>query len=115
MKRKFTSDDLLVSRVRTALAMVPDVNEKRMFGSVGFLVRGRLCVSARAGRIMCRIDPARYGATIKRRGCRTVVMKGRLYRGYVYVDAEALTTRAALSRWLKQALEYNRILVAAAK
>jgi len=50
--------DDLVNRVRSALAHVPDVEEKRMFGSLGFLVRGKLCIGARPDRIMCRIDPA---------------------------------------------------------
>jgi hypothetical protein len=38
---------------------------------------------------MCRIDPEIHDAALERKGCRTVVMKGRKYRGYVYVEAEA--------------------------
>ena len=79
-----------------------------MFGSVGFLVRGKLCVSARAGRIMCRIDPANHDTALKRKGCQTVVMKGRPYRGYVFVEATALKTKGALSRWVGQALQFNQ-------
>ena len=86
----------LVDRVRTALAGVRDVKEKKMFGSVGFMVRGNLCLTARPTRIMCRIDPATHDAAIKRKGCSTVIMKGRPYRGYVYVDAAALATDKAL-------------------
>ena len=107
---KASSDDDLVARVRTALAGVPQVLEKRMFGSVGFMVRGNLCVTARATRIMCRIDPATHGAAIKRKGCETVIMKGRPYQGYVHVDAEVLTTEEALLYWVGQALEFNRTL-----
>jgi TfoX/Sxy family transcriptional regulator of competence genes len=105
-----SSDDDLVARVRTALAGVPRVLEKRMFGSVGFMVRGNLCVTARATRIMCRIDPAAHGAAIEQKGCETVIMKGRPYRGYVHVDAEVLSTEEALSYWVGRALEFNRTL-----
>ena len=91
-------------------ADVADVREKRMFGSLGFMVRGNLCVTARPARIMCRIDPAAHSAAIKRNGCRTVVMKGRRYQGYVYVNAAALSTRKALLYWVGQALEFNRTL-----
>lgn len=38
---------------------------------------------------MCRIDPEIHDAPLERKGSRTVVMKGRKYRGYVYVEAEA--------------------------
>ena len=38
-------DDELSSRIRAALAHVPNVTEKRMFGSIAFMVRAR-CASA---------------------------------------------------------------------
>ena len=108
-------NDSLVDRVRTALAGVRQVKEKKMFGSVGFMVRGKLCVTARPARIMCRIDPATHSAAIKRKGCRTVVMKGRRYQGYVFVDAAALKTKKALLYWVAQALKFNRTLPRATK
>jgi TfoX/Sxy family transcriptional regulator of competence genes len=86
-----------------------------MFGGAGFMVRGNLCVTARSTRIMCRIDPAAHGAAIKRKGCQTVIMKGRAYQGYVHVDASALKTEKALLYWVGQALEFNRTLPEAAK
>jgi TfoX/Sxy family transcriptional regulator of competence genes len=100
-------DDKLLSRVRPALAHVPNVEEKRMFGGTAFMVRGKMCISAGRERIMCRIDPAFHDAALKRRGCQTVVMKGRQYRGYVYVDAESLRKKDALGYWIDLALKYN--------
>jgi len=100
----------LVGRVRAALTGESQVKEKKMFGSVGFMVRGNLCVTARPTRIMCRIDPATHSAAIRRKGCQTVVMKGRPYQGYVYVDAAALRTERALLYWVTQALAFNRTL-----
>ena len=100
-------DEKLVERVRVALRHAPGVNEKKMFGSIAFMVRGKMCVSARAERIMCRIDPALHDAAIERKGCQTVVMRGRQYRGYVYVGADAVRTGRALKYWVKLALDYN--------
>lgn len=105
-------DDELLSRVRAALAQVPNVEEKRMFGATAFMVRGKLCVSAGRGRIMCRIDPVFHDAALKRKGCQTVVMKGRQYRGYMHVDAESLRTKEALKYWIDHALKYNNAMVA---
>ncbi|HXY51242.1 MAG TPA: hypothetical protein VEI01_17450 [Terriglobales bacterium] len=56
---------------------------------------------------MCRIDPAIHDGALEGKGCRTVVMKGRRYRGYVYVDAEAVKTKAQLDYWIGLALDYN--------
>jgi TfoX/Sxy family transcriptional regulator of competence genes len=110
-----SGDEQLVERVRAALTGVPKVKEKRMFGSTGFMVRGNLCVTARPTRIMCRIDPSTHSAAIKREGVQTVIMKGRTYQGYVYVDASALKTERALKYWVGQALEFNRTLHETAK
>ena len=100
-------DDTLIERVRAALAREPRVEEKRMFGGTAFMVRGRICVSARPQRIMCRIDPAVHDDVLERPGCRTVVMKGRQYRGYVWVDASAVRRAPALESWIALALDYN--------
>jgi TfoX/Sxy family transcriptional regulator of competence genes len=105
-----TGDILLVERVRTAFGGVAKVKERRMFGSTAFLVRGNLCVTARPTRIMCRIDPATHSAAIKRQGCRTVVMKGRKYTGYVHIEASAVKTKRALMYWITRALKFNRTL-----
>jgi TfoX/Sxy family transcriptional regulator of competence genes len=109
------SDEQLVERVRTALTRVPKVKEKRMFGSIAFMVRGNLCVTARPTRLMCRIDPSAHSAAIKREGVQTVIMKGREYQGWVHVDASVLKTEKALLHWVDQALEFNRTLPEAAK
>ena len=86
-----------------------------MFGGTAFLVRGKLCVSARKERIMCRIDPAVHDAALQRPGCRTMVMKGREYRGYVYVDAAAVRTHRDLTYWVRLALGYNEKAQASGK
>lgn len=101
----------LAQRLRAALAHLPRVTEKKMFGGTAFMVRGKICVTARPERLLCRIDPAAHDAAVKRTGCRTMVMKGREYRGYVHVDAESVRTQRALKYWVDLALKYNEALV----
>jgi TfoX/Sxy family transcriptional regulator of competence genes len=102
-----TTDDTLLDRVRAALGRIPRVEERKMFGGTAFLVRGKICVSARKERIMCRIDPAAHDSALKRKGCRTMTMNGREYRGYVHVDAGAVSTKRELDYWIALALDYN--------
>lgn len=100
-------DDALLNRVRAALDRGVDIEEKRMFGGITFMVRNRMCVSVGRDRIMCRIDPAIHDSALERKGCRTVVMKGREYRGYVYVDADAVEAQRDLDYWINLSLAYN--------
>jgi hypothetical protein len=81
-----------------------------MFGSMGSWCVAIFASPRAPARIMCRIDPAKHGAAIKRKGFGTVIMKGRTCQGYVYVDAGALTAKEALLYWVGQALEFNRTL-----
>jgi TfoX/Sxy family transcriptional regulator of competence genes len=98
----------LVERVRKEMSAVPRVSEKKMFGSVAFMVNDKMCVSARADRVMCRIAPELHDDAIADEHCRTVIMRGRPIRGYVYIDAEGVKAHSELSRWIGLALEYNK-------
>ena len=101
-------DEALANRVRAALGSTRRVEEKTMFGAIAFMVAGKMCVTVGKDRIMCRIDPAIHDAALERPGCRTVVMKGRQYRGYVHVDADAVRTKDDLDYWVGLALDHNR-------
>src|SRR5256885_17184128 len=97
-------DEALANRVRAALGDTRPVQEKRMFGGLVFMVRGKMCVSVGKERIMCRIDPAIHDAALECKGCRTVIMGGRSYCGYVYIDAEVRSEERRVgkecrSRW----------------
>ncbi len=74
------------------------------------MVRGKLCMSARKDRIMCRIGPAMVAAALAQKGCHPVMMRGRESPGYVHIDAEVLHTPAALQHWVDRALRHNREL-----
>jgi TfoX/Sxy family transcriptional regulator of competence genes len=101
-------DEVLARRVKEALGRIRPLVEKRMFGGVAFMLRGKLCVTVGKDRIMCRIDPAIHDVALQRKGSRTVVMKGRQFRGYVYVDAETVRTKSGLNYWVSMALDYNK-------
>lgn len=57
-----------------------------MFGGTAFMVNGKMCITAGLHRLMCRIDPVRHQTALKRKGARTVRMKGRTYIGYIHVN-----------------------------
>ena len=98
----------LSDRVRAALAHTPRVVEKKMFGGITFMVDGKMCISVGPNRLMCRIDPELHEAVIRRRGVRTVRMKGHAYRGFVHVDEKAVATKAALGFWVRTSLAFNK-------
>ena len=101
-------NEKLADRVRTALAEIPKVEEKRMFRGVAFMVNGKMCITVGDDEIMCRIDPALHDKAIKKKGSRTMVMKGREYRGYVLVSEEGRKTKKDFDYWIALALDFNK-------
>ena len=102
-------NEKLAERIRTAMAHLPDVKEKRMFGGLAFMLDDKLCVTAGTDRMMLRIDPALHDEAVKKQGCSTVLMKGREYRGYVHVNEDSLKNNKDLKYWVGLAIEYNKI------
>ncbi len=99
----------LANRIRMALSHLPKVEEKKMFGGQAFMVDKKMCITAGADRIMCRINPAIHEEAIKRKGCSTVIMRGREYKGYVHVNDESLKNKKDFNYWIQLALDYNKI------
>jgi TfoX/Sxy family transcriptional regulator of competence genes len=111
--RVMAYNERLTNRLREALANVRNVEEKRMFSGITFMVNGKMCISAGDDRIMCRIDPAIHDQAIKRKGCTPVMMKGREYRGFVYVREEGIKSKTDFDYWVALALNFNKIAKAA--
>ncbi len=110
-----TYNDKLANRIRTALSHMPKVEEKKMFGGLAFMVDNKMCITAGADRIMCRIDPAIHEEAIKRKGCSTVIMRGREYKGYVHVNEDSIKNKKDFNYWFGLALDYNKIAKASKK
>jgi len=102
-------NEKLTARIREALAHLPNVEEKKMFRGVTFMVNDKMCISAGDNKIMCRIEPSIHEQALKRKGCETVKMKGREYKGFVYVSEEGIKTKKDLDYWVHLALEFNKL------
>lgn len=99
---------VLLERVRAAFKRVPRVKEQRMFGGITFMVNGKMCVSAGKDRLMFRVDPDMHDDLVGKNGARTVRMKGRAYRGFLFVNAARLRDSKALKFWIALARDYNK-------
>ena len=85
-----------------------DVEEKKMFGGLCFMVNDKMCVGVKSERLMFRIDPALFDEVLEKEGSRAVEMQGRIMKGYVYVDTVVLNTKKKLEYWVKLALDFNK-------
>jgi TfoX/Sxy family transcriptional regulator of competence genes len=100
----------LTERVRQVLGHVDQVEEKKMFRGIAFMVNGKMCVTVGDHHIMCRVDPSIHEEVILRKGVSTVKMKGRDYIGWINVDESVVPDKKALTYWISLALSYNETI-----
>ena len=86
-----------------------NVEEKAMFGGLCFMVNDKMCIGVEKERLMVRLDPAKYDEVMEKEGCKPMDFTGKVMKGFVFVDADVLTTKKKLDYWVKLALEYNKI------
>lgn len=98
----------LASRVRELLTDIPNVEEKVMFRGLAFLVNGKMCVNVSGEELMCRFDPSMQEEIVAKKGTRLMEMKGKVYKGYVYVSPEVLKTKKELSYWINLTFAFNK-------
>ncbi|MBK6827042.1 MAG: TfoX/Sxy family protein [Chitinophagaceae bacterium] len=100
----------LANRTRELLAATEkNVTEKAMFGGLCFMVNDKMAIGVEKERLMVRLDPAIYETVMEKEGCRPMDFTGRVMKGFVFVDIDALQTKKQLAYWVNLALAYNKI------
>jgi TfoX/Sxy family transcriptional regulator of competence genes len=97
----------LAQRVREALETVPNVEEKKMFRGLTFMVNGKMCISVSGENLMCRVDPSLHDELMEKAGTREMVMRGKTLKGYLYVAPEGFKTQKDFNYWIKLCLAFN--------
>ena len=102
-------DEKLADRVREIIAVHhKKVTEKKMFGGLCFMVNDKMCVGVEKERLMVRLDPEKQDEVMEKEGAKPMDFTGKVMKGFVFVDIEALNTKKKLEYWMNLALEYNK-------
>jgi TfoX/Sxy family transcriptional regulator of competence genes len=109
-------NEKLADRTREIIALTHKITEeKKMFGGLCFMVNNKMCVGVEKERLMVRLNPDLTEEVMEKEGCRPMDFTGKIMKGYVFVDIEALNTKKKLEYWIKLALDYNTIAKASKK
>ena len=109
-------NEKLADRVRELIVEEQkNVEEKKMFGGLCFMVNDKMCIGVEKERLMVRINPQKNDEVMEREGCRPMDFTGKVMKGFVFVDEDALQTKKQLQYWVNLALEYNKIAKASKK
>ena len=109
-------NEKLADRVRAFITQThQNVEEKKMFGGLCFMVNDKMCVGVEKERLMVRLNPDIFERIIEEEECVPMDFTGKIMKGYVFVDVTNLTSKKKLEFWLNLALDYNTIARASKK
>jgi TfoX/Sxy family transcriptional regulator of competence genes len=99
-------DEGLAERIRGVLDARSDVDERKMFGGIAFLVGGNMACGVMRDDLMVRMEPDAAAALESEPGVRRFDMGGRPMKGWLLVAPEATADDGDLERWVRRGEEF---------
>lgn len=101
-------DPLLEQRIADVLmGEGAKAEPKKMFGGMVFMVKGNMSVGiTNKGDLMMRFDPARQAEVLALPGARPMDFTGKPMKGFLFVEPASVSTKAALTKWVRLSLAY---------
>jgi hypothetical protein len=99
----------LAERIRQVIGSDPALTEKKMFGGLAFLIRGKMAIAAGSeGGAMVRVNPAQSDALVATTKATFMNMRGRDMPGWLRANSDDLRTDDA--RWVEIGTGYGHSL-----
>lgn len=99
-------DKGLAQRIREQLQERSDVEEKKMFGGLCFMVSGHMCCGLVGDLLMARVGPDNYKDCLSKPYTNEMDFTGRPMRGFIYVSPEGIKTDSDLTEWIGHCIDF---------
>src|SRR5262245_35882128 len=99
-------NEALAERIRQELARRKNIEEKKMFGGIGFLLNGNLLVGVWKESLIVRLGPEDGDQALLEPHVREFDITGRAMKGWVLVDPVGIESDDDLSGWIPRALKF---------
>jgi TfoX/Sxy family transcriptional regulator of competence genes len=93
-------DEGLAERVQDCFAGRSDVEDKKMFGGLCFMVSNHMCCGIVGDTLMARVGPEKYEECLKKKYAKEMDFTGKAMKGMVYVLPEGIENDADLASWV---------------
>jgi TfoX/Sxy family transcriptional regulator of competence genes len=103
-------DQVLAGRIRDRLTGLPGLEEKKMFGGVGFLLRGNMACGVHGDDMIVRVGQDEFEASLSQPGARPFDLTGRPMAGWVTVASASLAADSDLKRWIELGVKFAQSL-----
>jgi hypothetical protein len=108
-------DEALAGRIRQQLARRKNIEERKMFGGIGFLLNGNLLVGVWKESLVVRLGEEEGEEALKEPHVKEFDITGRPMRNWVLVGPEGVQTDEQLGGWIQRAVKFVGALPAKEK
>ena len=105
----------LAGRIRQQLAERKNVEEKKLFGGVGFLLNGNLLVGVWKESLVVRLGKDEGDEALLEPHVKEFDITGRVMKGWVLVEPKGVEDDEQLSAWIQRAVRFVGTLPAKEK
>ncbi len=99
-------DEALERRLRSTFSDRKDVEVKKMFGGLCFMVSKHMCCGIVGDMLMARVGPEQYAKRLSEKYAREMDFTGKALKGMVYVTAEGIAKDADLQKWVDRCTKF---------
>ena len=99
-------DEGLAQRIRELLEDREEVEEKRMFGGVAWMVRGNLACGVHKESMIVRVGPDGYAAALEKPHVSVFDITGKPMKGWVMVAADGYESDTDLKDWVDRGVTF---------
>lgn len=99
-------DETLARRIRDALARKRGVEEKKMFGGIGFLLNGNMLVGVWKNSLIVRVGPDVYEEALLEPQVKEFDITGKPMKGWIMVEPEGVVDDDPLKNWIQKAVKF---------
>jgi TfoX/Sxy family transcriptional regulator of competence genes len=96
--------EALAERIRLRLARRKNVEEKKMFGEIGFLLSGNMLVGVWKDSLIVRLGPEQGDEALKEPYVKEFDITGRPMKGWVLPGPEGVEDDDLLMGWIQRAV-----------
>lgn len=98
--------ETLAKRIRESIKGKRNITEKKMFGGLAFLLKGKMFCGIIKDDLMIRTGSEEYENALSKPYARPMDFTGKPMKGFVYVSSDGCKTTKSLSDWISLGLDY---------
>ena len=99
-------DEGLAQRVSEILIDLPNLDEKKMFGGIGYMLNGNIAVGVHGDSLIVRTGPEMHGEARQKPHTKEFDITGRPMKGWIMVSPEGVQEDESLQTWVQMGIDF---------